>query len=86
MIPVYSRLDIEEIRSLRGNSSLAIVNRSVDTVLPFRRPEDLMRIAKLAIVIGVKALWGQFGVVDHDTAVRAEKAGMKVVPGRCPKS
>jgi predicted CoA-binding protein len=51
----------------------------------FRKPEDLYDIAKQAIDIGAKVLWGQIGVIDHDAAWLAEEAGLKVVMDRCPK-
>ena len=51
----------------------------------FRKSEDLYDIARQAIDIGAKVLWGQIGVVDHDAARLAEEAGLKVVMDRCPK-
>ena len=44
-----------------------------------------MDIARQAIDIGAKVLWGQIGVVDNDAARLAEQAGLKVVMDRCPK-
>lgn len=85
MIPVNPRPDIKEIRGLKVYPSLAAIDRPVDMVEVFRRSEDLFGIAKEAISIGAKVLWGQIGVVDHDAARLAEDAGLKVVMGRCPK-
>ena len=51
----------------------------------FRRPEDLLDIAKQAIDIGAKVLWGQIGVINYEAAKIAEEAGLKVVMNRCPK-
>ena len=51
----------------------------------FRRPEDLLDIAKQAIDIGAKVLWGQIGVINYEAARVAEDAGLKVVMNRCPK-
>ena len=51
----------------------------------FRKPEDLYDIAKQAVDIGAKVLWGQIGVINHDAARLAEEAGLKVVMDRCPK-
>ena len=85
MIPVNPRPDIKEIRGLKLYPSLAAIDRPVDMVEVFRRSEDLFGIAKEAISIGAKVLWGQIGVVDHDAARLAEDAGLKVVMGRCPK-
>jgi predicted CoA-binding protein len=85
MIPINPRPGLEEIRGLKVYPDLASVDRPVDMVEVFRRPEDLMGVAVEAIAIGAKVLWGQIGVVDHQAARLAEEAGMKVVMNRCPK-
>ena len=85
MIPVNPRPGLEEIRGLKVYPSLADIDRPVDMVEVFRRPEDLMAVTKDAIAIGAKVLWGQIGVVDHEAAQLAEEAGMQVVMDRCPK-
>ena len=85
MIPVNPRPGLEEIRGLKVYPSLAAIDRPVDMVEVFRRPEDLMAVTKDAIAIGAKVLWGQIGVVDHEAAQLAEEAGMQVVMDKCPK-
>ena len=85
MIPVNPRPGLEEIRGLKVYPSIAAIDRPVDMVEVFRRPEDFMDVTKEAIAIGAKVLWGQIGVVDHDAALLAEEAGMQVVMDRCPK-
>jgi predicted CoA-binding protein len=85
MIPVNPRPGLEEIRGLKVYPSLAAIDRPVDMVEVFRRPEDFMDVTIEAIAIGAKVLWGQIGVVDHDAALLAEEAGMQVVMDRCPK-
>jgi predicted CoA-binding protein len=85
IIPVNPRPGLEEIRGLKVYPSLAEIDRQVDMVDVFRKPEDLPGIAKEAIDIGAKVLWGQIGVVNHEAARLAEDAGMKVVMNRCPK-
>ena len=85
MVPVNPRPGLEEIRGLKVYPSLAAIDRPVDMVEVFRRPEDLMAVTKDAIAIGAKVLWGQIGVVDHEAAQLAEEAGMQVVMDRCPK-
>lgn len=85
MIPVNPRKGLEDIRGLKVFPSLDMIDRPVDMVEVFRRPEDLMGVTKEAIAIGAKVLWGQIGVVDHDAARLAEEAGLKVVMDRCPK-
>ena len=85
IIPINPRPGLEEIRGLKVYPSLADVDRPVDMVEVFRKPEDLYGVAEEAIAIRAKVLWGQIGVVDHKAARLAEDAGLKVVMDRCPK-
>ena len=85
MIPVNPRPGLKEIRNLKVYSSLDKIDRSVDMVEVFRKPEDLFGIAEEAIAIGAKVLWGQIGVINYEAARLAEEAGLKVVMNRCPK-
>ena len=85
MIPVNPRPGLAEIRGLKVYPTLAAIDRPVDMVEVFRRPEDLLGIAREAIAIKAKVLWGQIGVRNDDAARLAEEAGMKVVMNRCPK-
>jgi len=85
MIPINPRPGLKEIRGLEVYPSLEAIDRPVDMVEVFRRPEDLLGIAREAIAIKAKVLWGQIGVRNDDAARLAEEAGMKVVMNRCPK-
>ena len=85
MIPVNPRPGLEDIRGLTVYPDLKSIDRPVDMVEVFRRPEDLYAIAEDAIAIGAKVLWGQIGVYDDRAAKLAEEAGLKVVMNRCPK-
>ena len=85
MVPINPHPGLEEIRGLKVYPTLASVDRPVDMVEVFRKPEDLYGIAQEAIAIGAKVLWGQIGVIDHEAARLAEDAGLKVVMNRCPK-
>ena len=85
MIPVNPRPGITEIRGLKVYPSLKEIDRPVDMVEVFRKPEDLYAIAEEAISINAKVLWGQIGVINHDAAKLAEEAGLKVVMNKCPK-
>ena len=85
MIPVNPRPEITEIRNLKVYPNLEAIDRPVDMVEVFRKPEDLYGVAEEAIAIGAKVLWGQIGVINHDAARLAEEAGLKVVMNRCPK-
>ena len=85
MIPINPRPGLTEIRGLKVYPSLKEIDRPVDMVEVFRKPEDLYEIAEEAIAIKAKVLWGQIGVVNNDAAKLAEDAGLKVVMNRCPK-
>ena len=85
MIPVNPKPGLAEIRGLKTYPTLAAIDRPVDMVEVFRRPEDLFGIAQEAIAIGAKVLWGQIGVFDPKAARLAEQAGLRVVMDRCPK-
>ena len=85
MIPVNPKPEITEIRNLKVYPNLAAIDRPVDMVEVFRKPEDLYEIAKEAIEINAKVLWGQIGVINDEAARLAEDAGLKVVMNRCPK-
>ena len=85
MIPVNPRPGLKEIRGLTVYSSLGKIDRPVDMVEVFRKPEDLFGIAEEAIAIGAKVLWGQIGVINYEAARLAEEAGLRVVMNRCPK-
>ena len=85
MIPVNPRPDVTEIRGIKVYPSLTEIDRPVDMVEVFRRAEELPDIARQAVEIGAKVLWGQIGVYHEEAARIAEDAGMRVVMNRCPK-
>lgn len=85
ILPVNPNPKLTEIRGLKVYHSLQEIDRPVDMVEVFRPKEELYTIAKQAIEIGAKVLWGQIGVYDDKAAKLAEEAGLKVVMDRCPK-
>ena len=74
-----------EIRGIKVYPTLASIDRPIDMVQVFRRAEDLPEVAKEAVAVGAKVLWGQIGVFNKQAARIAEDAGMQVVMNRCPK-
>ena len=85
MLPVNPDRKLTEIRGLKVYHSLKEIDVPVDMVQVFRRKEELFSVAKEAIEIGAKVLWGQIGVYDDEAAQIAEDAGLKVIMNRCPK-
>ncbi|MGI9522428.1 MAG: CoA-binding protein [Hyphomicrobiaceae bacterium] len=85
MIPVNPRPDVKEIRGLKVYPALEAIDRPIDMVQVFRRAEDLADVARDAVAVGAKVLWGQIGVFDTEAARIAEEGGLQVVMDRCPK-
>jgi len=57
----------------------------VDVVDIFRKSEDVPPIVEEAIQRRAKVVWMQEGIVNMESAVKAERAGLKVVMDRCIK-
>lgn len=54
-----------------------------DLVDVFRAPEHVMPIVESCIELGIKAIWLQDGVINHQAAEKATSAGITVVMDRC---
>jgi hypothetical protein len=59
------------------------VATQIDTVVCFRRSDEILPIAQQAISIGAQNLWMQLGVVNQEARALAEAAGLRVVMNRC---
>jgi len=83
MIPVNPQYP--QVLGQKCYASLKEIPEKIDIVDCFRRSEDIAPIADEAIAIGAKVLWMQLGVINHEAADKARKAGLDVVMDRCVK-
>jgi len=65
--------------------NLTAIPHSVDVVDCFRKPGELVLIAREAVSIGAKVLWMQLGIRNDEAARIATDAGLEVVMNRCVK-
>ncbi|MFY9665826.1 MAG: CoA-binding protein [Candidatus Cybelea sp.] len=79
---------IEEIDGVKAFPSLAAyatARGAPDIVDVFRRPSELVAVAKDAVAAGAKAIWFQYGVLNDEAIALAGAAGLDVVVDRCMK-
>jgi predicted CoA-binding protein len=74
-----------EICGVTCYPDLISIPEPVDVVDIFRRAEDVSPVVVEAIAIGAKVVWMQQGIVNHEAAALAEKAGLVVIMDRCIK-
>jgi predicted CoA-binding protein len=81
VIPVNPRET--EVLGQKAFPSLRDIPEKVDIVDVFRRAEDTPSIADDAVAIGAKAIWLQSGIVNDETARRAQAGGILAVMDAC---
>ena len=81
IIPV-NPLEIEVLGE-KCYARLEDIPEKVDIVDIFRRSEFVPDIVDSAIRIGARAIWMQEGVIHHDAAERARRAGLFVQMNAC---
>jgi predicted CoA-binding protein len=84
VVPVRPR-DCEEVLGVPCVATLAEIERPVDLVDVFRRPEHTPEIARQAVAIRAGALWLQSGIVSQEARAIAETAGIDYVEDACTK-
>jgi uncharacterized protein len=65
--------------------SLTAIPAAVDIVDCFRKPAEIVPIAREAVAIGAKVLWMQLGIRNLEAAKIATDAGLDVVMDHCVK-
>jgi predicted CoA-binding protein len=75
----------DEILGQRVYKSLSEIEKGIDLVDVFRKPEDCLAILEEAIAIKAKSIWLQLGISVPEVAAQGEVAGLKVVMDRCIK-
>ena len=66
-------------------SDLTKIRQKIDMVDVFRAREFVLDITKQAIKVNADILWTQEGIIDEESALLANKAGLTVVMNKCPK-
>jgi len=74
-----------EVLGERCYPSLAAVPEAIDVVDCFRKPEEMVHLAREAAAKGAKVLWMQLGIRNDEAARIAADAGLDVVMNRCVK-
>ncbi len=74
-----------QILGSKSYATLREIPTPVDIVDVFRNPAALPGIAKDAVAIGAKCLWGQYSVINEEAARIAESAGLMLIMDRCLK-
>lgn len=74
-----------EILGEKCYAKLTDVPDPVDIVDCFRKPAEMVAIARDAVKIHAKVLWMQLGIVNDEAETIAADAGLDVVANRCVK-
>ena len=70
---------IEEVLGEKSYPDLKSVPEPIDMVNIFRRSELVPPVVDQAIEVGVRYIWMQDGVINPDSAAKAEAAGIPVI-------
>lgn len=85
IIPV--RPAVDEVLGERAYADLELIPENllsqIDMVDVFRAPDKIAPIIDACIKLKIPLIWLQDGVVNEAEALRAQKAGIKVIMDRC---
>ena len=74
---------IEAVLGEKSYKSLADLPAKPDVVNVFRVPSLIPAIVNEMLMLGLRNLWVQQGIVNMEAAERAEQGGIRVVMDRC---
>jgi predicted CoA-binding protein len=74
-----------EVLGQRCYPDLESIPDKVDIVDCFRKPGEMVPLARSGVAIGAKVLWMQLGIQNEEAARIATDAGLDVVMNRCVK-
>ena len=72
-----------EVLGEKAYARLEDIPERVDIVDVFRRSEKVPEIVDSAIAIGARGVWMQEGVIHHEAAEKARRAGLFVIMNTC---
>lgn len=82
MVPVYPKH--EQILGQKVYRSLEEIEKKIDMVVVFRKPEVVATVVDAAIKKGnINYLWTQIGIVNQEAEKKAQENGMVTVSNRC---
>jgi uncharacterized protein len=83
IIPVNPTVD--EVLGEKSYSSLTDIEKSIDIINVFRRPEYLPEIAREAAQTDCKVFWAQQGIVNEEASDYLKEKGFTVIMDLCIK-
>ena len=85
--PTYAGQQIlgEKVYASLHDAAAALPAGRIDVVDCFRKPEEMLQVARDAVAIGAGCLWMQLGVINQEAADFASSAGLDVVLDHCMK-
>ena len=85
--PTYAGQEIfgEKVYASLQDAVAGLPAGRIDVVDCFRKPDDMLQVARDAVAIGAGCLWMQLGVVNQEAADLASSSGLEVVMDHCMK-
>ena len=74
---------VESVLGEKSYPSLAALPIKPDVVNVFRVPSLIPGIVDEMLMLGLKEIWVQQGIINQEAAARAEAGGIRVVMDRC---